>query len=32
MLDSDFMSVADGADETGVSSHDNVRPHICVGD
>ncbi|HWO37707.1 MAG TPA: hypothetical protein VNO32_53725 [Candidatus Acidoferrum sp.] len=26
------MTVADGAEEAGVSSHDNVRPHICVGD
>jgi hypothetical protein len=26
------MTVADGAERTGVSSHDNVCPHICVGD
>ena len=26
------MTVADGAGKTGVSSHDNVRPHICAGD
>jgi hypothetical protein len=26
-----FLTVADCAEETGVCSHDNVRPHICVG-
>jgi Protein of unknown function (DUF2934) len=32
VFDSYFMAAADGAGKAGVSSHDNVRPHICIGD
>ena len=26
------MTVAEGARKTGVSSHDYVHPHVCIGD
>jgi len=32
VLDSHFMTVADSAGKSGVFSHDNVCPFICVGD